>query len=235
MPTGSLDSIPSLRRLSNRLIGGRGTDRFQGKVFGVGLNKTGTKSLEAAVRILGFRTGNTGKESSALMQKALDEDLPILHYCPKRISLADAFFDCRPIERNFEAVDRHYPGSKFILHTRDVDDWLDSREKHVRRNQEAAERGTYTGPWLDVDRKAWADEWTQNHEAVRSYFAGRSDFLEIDIAAGDGWDILAPFLECPDPGVPMPWRNTAAQEPSLRAQGGLDSALDRLRSIVRRP
>ena len=33
-------------------------------------------------------------------------------------------------------LDRQYPGSKFILTVRDLDDWLDSRRRHVETNIE---------------------------------------------------------------------------------------------------
>lgn len=197
------------------------------KIFGVGMNKTGTKSLEMAVQILGFSTGDTSKKTSALMQRAIDEGLPILHHCPPHVRRANAFFDCRPIEKNFEAVDRAYPDSKFILHTRDMEEWLASREKHVVRNQAAAEAGAYDGPWVEVDRKAWVEEWVRHHDSVRRYFANRPDFLEIDVASGDGWDVLAPFLGCPIPDVPMPWRNAAAENSLARADS------NRVRSIVK--
>lgn len=196
------------------------------------MNKTGTKSLEAAVEILGFTTADTGKQTSSLMLHALEEGRPLLDLCPPRVAAADAYFDCRPIERNFDVVDSQYPGSKFILHTRDLEGWLESREKHVLRNQRAAAEGAYHGSWLKVDRETWTREWHEHHRLVRDYFAGRDDFLEFDIAAGDGWETLAPFLGCPVPDVPMPWENAASRAPATH--GTIASGLTRLGSVFRR-
>src|SRR5438105_4549999 len=80
----------------------------------------------------------------ALITRALDEGLPLLHYVPGY----DAYSDITPITMNFELADRQYPGSKFIMTLRELEPWLDSRTRHVQRNIEAQRRAEYAGNWL---------------------------------------------------------------------------------------
>lgn len=187
------------------------------KIFGVGLNKTGTKSLSRAVEILGFSSIHyAGHNTNDAIERAILEGKPIFSYCPRAIRKSDAYFDIPATERHFDVADRQYPGSRFILHTRDLDAWLDSRERHVLRNQRFVAEGRYKGNWLDVDRAAWTEEWHTHHQRVRRYFADRpEDLLEVDVVRGDGWDKLAPFLGRPIPDEPFPFvTSTGAHRPT---------------------
>ncbi|MDZ7673819.1 MAG: sulfotransferase [Acidimicrobiales bacterium] len=38
-----------------------------------------------------------------------------------------------------------------------------------------------------------------------------SDFLELDITAGEGWAPLCELLSVPEPAVPFPWANRDQQ------------------------
>ena len=42
---------------------------------------------------------------------------------------------------------------------------------------------------------------------MRRHFAGRDDFLEVDITAGADWVPFCELLGVDDPGVPFPWEN----------------------------
>lgn len=177
-----------------------------GKIFGIGLNKTGTRSLASALRILGFRTLHKGDAAtSALVDQAADDGLPLLHLIGDRY---DAYFDVDAIVHRFRELDSQYPNSRFILTTSDVDSWLNSRRRHAEANQRRWAEGRYDGSLLEVDMTGWRHEWEEHHELVRAYFADRSDDLLIfDVRAGDDWTSLAPFLGSPIPNRPFPWEN----------------------------
>ena len=81
-------------------------------IFGIGLSRTGTTSLHHAFEILGIRSAPT---SVALLFDPDDEVL----------GLYEAFTD-NPIPFLYQRLDARFPGSKFILTTRDLDDWLRS-------------------------------------------------------------------------------------------------------------
>jgi Sulfotransferase domain len=177
-----------------------------GKIFCIGLNKTGTVSLHEALVILGYRSLHWGgPETRRAVRRALEEGKPLLTYVSDEY---DVFSDLEDVTYNFDLADRQYPASKFILTTRALDDWLESRRRHVEWNQQQRARGTYRGGWLEVDIEGWTADYREHDASVRSFFADRpNDLLVIDITAGDGWRSLCGFLGRPIPDVPFPWRN----------------------------
>lgn len=181
------------------------------RVFGIGLNKTGTTSLTRALEILGYSALHNDADVEEAMQHAHREHAPLLTYA----SDADAYLDIRAVERWFDLLDQQYPGSHFVLTTRDLDSWLRSREQHVLKNRARAESGEYDGQWLSVDLDDWRREWHEHHDRVRSYFDGRANLLELDITAGDGWELLAPFLGVAVPDQPFPWLQRATARTPL--------------------
>jgi hypothetical protein len=176
------------------------------RVFCIGLNKTGTVSLNDALTTLGYRTLHWGgPEVRHKVQRARREGRPLLSYLAPEV---EAFSDIEELTQQFARLDEQYPGSRFILTVRPLTEWLDSRRRHVERNQIMHERGEYTGRWLEVDLAGWAADYGRHVAAVRSHFAGRDDdLLEIEITAGDGWALLCGFLGEPVPDVPFPWQN----------------------------
>ena len=183
---------------------------MSGKIFCIGLNKTATSSLSAALRLLGYRTFHNGSaETNRRVDRAHLEGVPLLTYLGHQW---DAYADVQALNERFDVLDRQYPASKFILTTRDIDGWVASRERHVRMNQERAAAGEYDGDLLTVDRDGWVEEREAHEGAVRDYFTGRpDDLLVMDIVAGDGWDVLCPFLGVRVPRRrPFPFLNRSA-------------------------
>ena len=178
------------------------------RVFGIGLNKTATTSLDAALGILGFESLHWGGPPvRRCVQDALYAGQPLLSNLDNRY---DAFSDIGPLSRNFELLDVQYPGSHFILTVRSVEEWLDSRHRHVERNLRRKANGEYDGAFLVVDEPRWRSEWERHVTRARSYFAGRTDFLEIDLTRDPTWGTLCDFLSLPEPAVPFPWANRGA-------------------------
>ena len=175
------------------------------KVFGIGLNKTGTSSLHAALELLGHRSVHGGEQDThARMARAIDEGKPMLSYLDPP---PDAVCDVLALTYYFFLADRQYPGSKFILTLRDLDRWLDSRRRHVERNQRMKEAGKYAGPFLTVDLDSWTAEYRRHEAVVRAYFEGRPDDL-LPFRPTDGeWEPLCSFLGHDVPDVPFPWEN----------------------------
>ncbi len=176
------------------------------KIFCIGLNKTATVSLHDALTILGYRALHWGgPETRRSVRRALEEGRPMLEDLDPEF---EAFSDLEDLTYNFDVADRQYPGSKFILTIRDLDDWLDSRRRHVEYNRRRRAEGQYAGRWLDVDLEAWASDFRAHEARVRAHFADRPhDLLVLDITAGSGWEPLCTFLGRPVPKQPFPWRN----------------------------
>ena len=178
------------------------------KIFCIGLNKTGTISLHEALEGLGFNSLHWGGQPSRqAVERAIAEGVPLLSYLPE----ADAYSDIQRLSVSFDVLDEQYPGSKFVMTTRDLDGWIDSRRRHVERNIDRKAAGEYDGTFLTVDVKAWQTLYENHHAKVRAYFAERpSDLLVFNIMEGDGYERLCTFLGVDIPAEPFPWRHRDA-------------------------
>jgi sulfotransferase family protein len=175
------------------------------KVFGLGLNKTGTSSLHRALELLGYRSLHWGgMEAHERILSAMDDRKRMLEYLDPE---PDAISDVIAVTYYFYLADLQYPGSKFILTLRDMDDWLDSRRRHVERNRERKEAGEYEGEFLTVDLDTWAIEYRRHEAVVRTYFESRPDDLLAFRPADGDWQPLCAFLGHAVPDVPFPWEN----------------------------
>lgn len=180
-------------------------DPARPRVFGIGLNKTGTSSLHEALEVLGLRSLHWGGPPiRRTVEAALADGRPLLADLDPAY---DAFSDVAALSKNFCLLDHQYPGSRFVLTVRPVDDWVASRRAHVERNVELAATGEYRGDFLVVDEDAWRAEWSAHVPAARRYFSGRPDFLELDLGADPGWGPLCTLLDRPVPDAPYPWAN----------------------------
>ena len=95
------------------------------KIFGTGLNKTGTTTLGQCWKIPGYRTtsGNKG----------LLKDVMLRNHFTHVYETASQFdlFEDWPWPLIYKELDLMFPGSKFILTTRNNEDvWLNSLKKH---------------------------------------------------------------------------------------------------------
>ena len=177
-------------------------------IFCIGLNKTGTISLHHALEVLGYRSLHWGgPETGKIIQATAASGRPLVD----DLDEYDAFSDLAILSKQYQLLDSQYPGSKFILSTRPIEGWLQSREAHVLRNQERARTGEYTGNFLEVDLDAWRVEFEEHHRNVQEYFKGRDeDLLVFRITEGDGWEKLCPFLGVEVPDEAFPWRHRLA-------------------------
>lgn len=177
------------------------------KIFCIGLNKTGTISLHQALEMLGVRSLHWGgPPSGAKVGEALKAGRPLVEGFPD----FDAFSDIAALSKRYPLLAEQYPGCKFILTTRPMEGWVESRRRHVLRNQERAARGEYTGTFLTIEPDAWRAEFIEHHEGVAAFFADRDDLLTMRVTEGDGFEKLCPFLGLPVPAEPFPWRHRAA-------------------------
>jgi hypothetical protein len=175
-------------------------------VFGIGLNKTGTRSLHDALATLGYTPLHWGGPASRIaVEQAEAEGAPLLTH----LQGYDAFSDILALATRFDVLDAQYPDSRFILTTRPIDRWVESRRRHVERNQAEAAAGRYDGTFLDIEPDAWRAEYETHHHRVLAHFADRPDdllVLDIERDSHQGWELLCPFLDEPVPDQPFPWQ-----------------------------
>lgn len=173
------------------------------KVFGIGFHKTGTSSLAEALRLLGWRvTGPNGVHDPDIARTALDIALA-------EAETHDAFQD-NPWPMLYRAMDRRFPGGRFILTVRPSDDWLRSVVRHF---------GTASTPmrqWIYGEaagspcgnEAVYLARYERHNSEVVEYFEGREDdLLVLGICEGQGWERLCPFLGVPEPTIPFPFVN----------------------------
>lgn len=166
------------------------------KIFQIGFNKTATTALfwlfinsgHSALHSGGRRARLAGHPVASQRHPQLTIHHNICAGLPPVTGLDDfeAFFDMeydRPGEpvkiENFKFFDRFakaYPNARFILNTRDTENWLHSRKKHnngkyIKRSM--SRLGLSENQVLNY----WRDEHNRHHEAVRTFFESEPERL----------------------------------------------------------
>jgi hypothetical protein len=181
------------------------------KVFGIGLSRTGTKSLTRALNTLGYVMVHYPTDPLTYLE------LSSGHYHLTLLDHIDGIADIT-VAPFYAQLDTLFPDSKFILTVRDKESWLHSLERHwegkpiydnipdqedvlrMKRFLRAAVYGTFQ---INSDRLKYV--YDLHMKQVLDYFKDRPDKLLImDIASGDGWEPLCSFLGKPIPNAPFP-------------------------------
>lgn len=197
------------------------------KILGLGLSRTGTASLAAALRSLGLRTAH----------------YPLALYDPdgggdlERYEEYDALVDL-PVPLLFARLQRRWPEARAILTVREREEWLASCATHLGRP--FSRRRPYW--WSDDEQGAWSARSSELGDRLRREVYGSSVFdrdlfertydrheravldayeerpehlLVLDICRGQGWQPLCKFLGLPAPDRPFPRRNRHSSWRSL--------------------
>ncbi len=178
------------------------------KIFGIGLSRTGTYSLNRALELLGFRAKHFPR---------IERNILSGNYQLDALNTYDALTDT-PVAPIFAQLDSAYPGSKFILTTRALDDWLDAcqnffpwQDHNVGSSpfaQAAAFQRLYVYGCCTFNRDRWAYVYEAHQRNVEHHFRTRpNDLLVMDITAGDDWTALCPFLGKRVPAFAFPHVN----------------------------
>lgn len=194
------------------------------RIFQIGFNRCGTKSLCTFFRHNGYRAVHwkNGKLAEGIELARLRGE-PLLRYVGRWDVYTDMervahrrFFKGRVLRRllrhrgrdrlekpiyafrYFRDLDRQYPGSKFILNIRGVDRWVESRLRF-----EADDGGEYRfcrhGDRAHPERASlvacWKEHWRTHLSEVREYFRGRRDDLLVFHIENDPVEKLVRFFE----------------------------------------
>jgi hypothetical protein len=181
------------------------------KVFGIGLSRTGTKSLTMALNQLNFKVIHYPSDQTIL------NELESGNYNFSVLKEFDGITDIT-VAPYYAQLDQLFPDSKFILTVRDKDSWLRSIEAHwsgkpvletapdneakmkLRRLLRLAVYGTYV---FNKERLSYV--YDLHYKNVIEYFKDRPDsLLVINICGGESWNKLCPFLNLPLLNEPFP-------------------------------
>ena len=195
--------------------------RPRGKIFGLGLSRTGTRSLTSALQVLGYDIVHYPTDPATFAELAAgDFDLSLLRHFDGLTDITTSPY--------FAQLDRLFPDSSFILTVRDKETWLRSCRNHwqgrsafestdnpdaeahmqIRRLLRAAVYGCYD---YQPERFSWV--YDEHERAVRHHFRDRSaSLLVYDLVAGQGWEPLCDFLGQPVPKAPFPHKGSRLTE-----------------------
>jgi len=201
-------------RRAGALLGpGRGLDKAvfapsPTKIFGVGLGRTGTTSLLEALKLLGI----LGIHHAPYLFPAMKQEVRTLD----SVAEYDAFIDS-PFSFFYRDLDAAFPGSKFIYTRRPLESWLQSLEWLIGDSSTGLSRWFYGTDRFDAT--CYRQRFLRHESEVLEYFRNRpSDLLVLDVFAGDGWDVLCPFLGKSEPQVAFPAANRRTGTASPLAQ-----------------
>jgi hypothetical protein len=186
------------------------------KVFGIGWARTGTTTLGTCFEILGY--DHQGQDLDLVDDIATGDLTRILAQADKK----QAFEDW-PWIILYQELDAAFPGSRFILTTREPRKWVRSY-LHILRNQGRASvkanrrrQILYGLPFPDVTEDELIDRYLRHNQEVIVYFQNRpNDLLVLDWEERAGWDALCDFLDVEVPDVPFPHANRSRYTKSMR-------------------
>lgn len=188
------------------------------RVFGIGLHKTATTSLHAALTAIGIESFHWGTGEAPLIwyeMQALGRSKTLEQF----YALSDL-----PIPLLYKQLDTSYPGSKFILTVRNEHDWIES----VRRLW-SYEHNPTRGIWdiypfsnyihtvlygqKEFNAELFLARYRRHNDEVREYFKRRpDDLLVMDMDLGGDFGALCRFLGRPVPEAAYPQANRSAVE-----------------------
>jgi hypothetical protein len=207
------DMLPHAAPLSRRILA-----PIPIRIFGIGMHKTGTTSLHSALKLLGYDSAHW---PSAHWAKAVWMEMVTLGHSvtlERHYAATDL-----PIPLLYLSLDAAYPGSKFILTTRDETKWLDSVRRHWGHETNPWRQAWDTDPFThrvhrelygrkSFDAEVFLARYRRHNAEVLQYFSGRPcDLLVLPLENDERWlwGQLCEFLNQPVPAVPFPHRNVS--------------------------
>lgn len=195
------------------------------KIFGIGLSRTGTTSLAAALKLLGFEAVHYPPYYiDKFFRIQIEKDI-----LNNNEALTDA-----PIAHRYKELDSQFPGSKFILTYRSDEEWIKSAKKFFTRP-----KGKFNEVYIrdilkcvNPQNKIWRNRFIvriiiygsykfkeqsylknyQKHNSeVIDYFKDRkNDLLVIDLTKDEfKWEKICEFLGVAVPDVSFPHSNNS--------------------------
>jgi hypothetical protein len=187
--------MPSKPSQSNKSTTTTPRPTLTSKVFIIGLPRTGTTSVSVAL---------------------LEQGLTVAHqaFTKQAIMLADAVSDA-PCFSDYQQLDRLFPKANFVYLDRPVDKWLPSMQMLLSRMMVHLDK--HKGRFHPIMKRSfnhcfdiWQVEdvfdevhlsacYQRHQQQVLSYFAGRDDFISIDISVTGSLAALLQFIGLPQP------------------------------------
>jgi hypothetical protein len=174
------------------------------KIFGIGFHKTGTTSLAEALKILGYSVcGPVGIRNPNIAKEVYDIAFEL-------VEQYDAFQD-NPWAVIYKHLDEKYPGSKFILTKRPVEQWIESAVRHFGKKDTPMREWIYGIGHPIGHEEVYIERYQRHNREVQEYFKDRPDDFIVMNFPGDGWEKICGFLGKSIPKEEFPHANKSAQ------------------------
>lgn len=178
------------------------------KIFGVGLNKTGTTTLAKCLDVLGCGkpVSCRGDLLGKFREGRLDEIFSV-------VELNDTFEDWPWPLMYQELFYRYGDSARYVLTQRSsANSWLDSLKRHSLRTpiDGHCRLLAYGYNYPHGLEEYHLSFYEKHNREVREFFSKNNAdhlLLEISFDSGDGWEKLCNFLGKPIPSVPFPHEN----------------------------
>ena len=189
------------------------------KVVGSGMGRTGTKSMQSALNMLGF-----GPCHHMVEMFKHPESMVLWIEAGAGRPNWDAIFDgyCSMVDypgaAYWREIAAYYPDAK-VLHTvRDPDAWFESTQATIFAPGGPAFRNGPTKPFFDSFAAPFR-EHVHDRAFMTDYFRRHTEEVKATIPAdrllihevGEGWERLCKFLDVPLPAEPYPSENSRQQ------------------------
>lgn len=190
--------------------------RNKDKIFCIGLNKTGTTTLQATLKDLGYEVANQRDGELILKDWYIRNFDPILAYCKTAEVFQDVPFS---LPYTYVYISQLYPDAKFILSVRDnFEQWYKSLTTfHSKLWGDGQNPPTYKqlveADYIYKGRPAESikmifgtpendpyniellrDFYKTYNSQVRDFFSNSENFLEINVAKKEDYFRLCSFL-----------------------------------------
>lgn len=210
----------------------KSSEKFAGKIFCIGFNKTGTTSVEQALKEFKYALGNQPAAEMLLPDWHRRDFGRIIRYCHSSDAFQDIPFS---LPETYRYLDEAFPDAKFILTIRDSNDqWfqslvrfhtkLFSSDKSRPPNERDLDNATYRyqGFALDTMKMIYNypevelydfDSYTQLYEkhnkSVIGYFKDRQDkLLVLNASNPNAYQEFSSFLNVQvSKKGSFPWKN----------------------------
>lgn len=192
--------------------------RNDGKVFVLGLSRTGTTSITVALHAFGYR----GYHALPRLLKWDRDSKKLIGLDKAWADAYDAHSDVH-VSLVFQEIAKEYPGDKniFILNKRDPKKWALSMKSFskemvntfqmvqdlydmniplisVRPTNQLFDE-IYGKGWSEYNETTWEKVYRDYENRVETFFKNDPRYHEIDITAGATWDDLAKILKMKKP------------------------------------
>lgn len=198
------------------------------KIFCIGMNKTGTTSLEAFFKALGFQLGDQAAGELLIRDWSIRNFAPIIAFAGSAQVFQDIPFS---LPFTFVALDHAFPGSKFILSVRDdaeqwyrsftrfhadligkdlptADDLRQCSYQHKGWLFEAMQLIFGVSEQCPYEKSRLIMQYDEYNRAVADYFRYRPrSLLTINLSDVAAVQEILRFLDMPYAGQSMPYLN----------------------------